>query len=201
MSQEEKGTASISPASRNFRLLQQRLDSAEIETQDVMKQLSQWSAVNKVADKSSYRHPIAPFRADQATNYESSTLMKDYERLVGKVCRLESSIQSIKLNLCSLEAEKLRRDGGLHLEDTQRHEEEIKRLTKELSQYRRQCKEAVEARQAAQDAVQRIRSALDVANVAKVNIASELEETKMNNIRTMKRLAEVTEYPIISTSY
>ncbi|XP_072014953.1 LOW QUALITY PROTEIN: coiled-coil domain-containing protein 150-like [Amphiura filiformis] len=204
-----------SPGSKTLHLLQKKLQTAEAETMSLVRQLSDMgfqqqppgglqsgratrdgAGERRLPKGNTREEPVAPFLP---RNAESSILHKSYEAMVSRVCRTESQIQTLKLNLCTLQAEKdLNGDEAGKLKETlaqirESHEQEVKKLNREIVLARKEWKDTREARNTAEEEVRRLTSALELATNTKSELAIEYEEFKTTKGKLNRRIAELRE--------
>lgn len=86
-------------------VLENRLASAEEETRNLMEQLGGlgFSKSKGEGDNSGMKVPVSPYKVRMASN---DVLKDNYEALVSRVCKMESVIQTLKLNLLNIQGEK-----------------------------------------------------------------------------------------------
>lgn len=156
-------------------LLQQKLDVAENETGNLMKQLSLLGFVpekmsreadRNSKDKSGSITPISPYTVSKNVVMDPQRLHKSYEVLVTRVCKAESQIQTLKLNLCTLQAEKdiygteadKVRDQLLAQEE--KHEENENKLKSDLVNCKRDLERALNERRITEEEMMKIKEEL-----------------------------------------
>ncbi|PIK46078.1 putative coiled-coil domain-containing protein [Apostichopus japonicus] len=189
-------------------LLQQKLDVAENETGNLMKQLSMLGFVpekmsrdadRSSKDKSESMTPISPYTSKNVV--DPQRLHKSYEVLVTRVCKAESQIQTLKLNLCTLQAEKdiygteadKVRDQLLAQEE--KHEENEKKLKSDLENCKRDLERALNERRTTEEEMMKIKeelSRLAQKQTETSDASNGLEEHKVNNQRLTRKLSELT---------
>ncbi|XP_038061280.1 coiled-coil domain-containing protein 150-like isoform X2 [Patiria miniata] len=168
-----------SPTTQAFSLLQKKLNTAEAETTSLVRQLADLGFPVEDGNphpktKSGSPDPVAPFLPSTA---DSEVLHKHYEALVARLCRTESQLQTLKLNLCALQAERdLNREQSAsaaaneerlaHLKEE--HQEEVRQLNKELVRTRTEWKETLDQRNQALEEARRLSNALEAATTAKL---------------------------------
>ncbi|XP_043361440.1 coiled-coil domain-containing protein 150 isoform X5 [Dermochelys coriacea] len=120
--------------------------------------------------------PVSPVRARVAFAGESDMLWKNCESLVNRMCRLESVVQTLKLNLFRLQTEnELNPKHAAHLEQRmnamqEEHLQELKVVQLEAMKLRQQLSEAKEDIEKAQEEVQRLSAALEIVTATKVQV-------------------------------
>ncbi|XP_077998846.1 coiled-coil domain-containing protein 150-like [Glandiceps talaboti] len=185
--------------SHTLDVLHDRLNTAEQDTVNLIRQLH-GIGINPMAEHptkdTGIQPPLAPF---QVENPDTEVLLKNYENLVSRVCKTESTIQSMKLNLCSLQAEHDlgKRDTESLSEKlaitTEAYDRDTKKLNRELARARKELKETMDERNGLEEDVRRVTSALEVATAAKTDLAAKFEEMKSTKQKLNKRLQEMRE--------
>ena len=189
-------TSSGSPR-ETLEVLQKRLRATEHETQGLVEELGKYgfhkdsSTAGAETARAGRIEPIAPFRTGIA---ENEAMRKDYEQLVVRVCRAESTIQSLKLGLVSLQAEK---SLGSQ-EETEKfalareaYEKEVKKLTRELTRCKQALSSCEEDRQRAEDGMQRLTNTLEAVATENTGVTAQLEEFRQEKHNIHKKMAEV----------
>ncbi|XP_071805005.1 coiled-coil domain-containing protein 150-like [Asterias amurensis] len=189
-----------SPTTQAFTLLQKKLNTAEAETVSLVRQLADLGfQTSNSSPESNSVQPVVPFLPATA---EVDVLRKHYEALVARLCRTESQIQTLKLNLCALQAERdlsarerlVTQDGDQRLAELREaHEDELRRLNKELARTRKEWKDALEVRNEVEDEARRLSSALEAATNAKSELAMAYEELLSSKQKLNKRIMELRE--------
>ncbi|XP_022099991.1 coiled-coil domain-containing protein 150-like [Acanthaster planci] len=197
--------AGKSPTAQALSLLQKKLNTAEAETANLVRQLADLgfpTDSNPQSKNKDSAEPVAPFLPSTADN---EALRKHYEALVGRLCRTESQLQTLKLNLCALQAERdLGREGAalaaataLNEESLMRHreahEDEVRKLNKELVRTRTEWKEVLEQRNEADEEARRLSIALEEATTAKSELAVAYEDLMSSKQKINKRNSELRE--------
>ncbi|XP_074856710.1 coiled-coil domain-containing protein 150 [Carettochelys insculpta] len=196
-----------------FTVLQQRLSVVEEESSALVRDVERLGASGQSLDRfpskppgtpESHR-PLSPVRARAAFVGESDMLWKNCDSLVNRMCRLESVVQTLKLNLCRLQTEKeLNPKPAAHLEQClnamqEKHLQELKVVQLEATKLRQQLSEANENVEKAQEEVQRLSAALEVASATKLreqlsqeaNLRESLEESHAAMLRRVQDM-EIT---------
>ncbi|XP_043926438.1 coiled-coil domain-containing protein 150 [Protopterus annectens] len=192
-------------APETFMVLQQRISTAEEQAQALIRELgvlgvnSQELLGSKSSETSGNPRPISPFHARTAFIGDSDVLWKNYESLVSRVCRMESTIQTLKLHIFRLQTEKeLNPNHSAHLTERltalqEEHLQELKKVQREMMRLRQQLRELNEEKEAAQEEIQRLSAALETATATKMDIALAAEEMRTVKGRMSRRLQEVKE--------
>lgn len=195
----------ISPALLNssspdhtLEVMQRRLQMAEDETKKLVDQLSDHGFNKDNYEKkdaiAGRIDPISPFKSTLLASPQVETLKKNYELMVSRVCRAESTIQSMKLALCSLQAERelqtLNKGSSVSI-PKDAYDNEIKTLEKELNKCREDLADTVRERNELQENLQRVSSTLDKISVFNSEAKSRLEEAKSIKEKLNKKVIEV----------
>ncbi|KAM7152996.1 coiled-coil domain-containing protein 150 isoform 4-T4 [Macrochelys suwanniensis] len=190
-----------------FALLQQRMSLVEEQTSALARDL-ELLGVNgqsldlfhsKPLETPGSHQPVSPVRARVAFVGESDMLWKNCESLVNRTCRLESVVQTLKLNLFRLQTEKeLNPKHAAHLEQRinalqEEHLQELKVVQLEAMKLRQQLSEAKEDVEKAQEEVQRLSAALEIATATKTDVAIAAEEMRTTKHIMNRRLQELRE--------
>ncbi|XP_062825207.1 coiled-coil domain-containing protein 150 isoform X2 [Anolis carolinensis] len=203
----------ISPVSINstapetFVVLNQRMRVVEEQTNELLKDLrtldvKEQSVENfpsKLLEKPEGHQFISPICAQTVFGGTNDTLWRTCETLVNRMCRLESVVQTLKLNMFRLQTEKeLNPKHAANLEQRMKmiqeeHMGELKVLQEEGRMLCQQLQESREEESKARDRVERLRAALEIATATKrdVTIASdELRATKKKMEHKLQELRE-----------
>ncbi|XP_026503426.1 coiled-coil domain-containing protein 150 isoform X3 [Terrapene carolina triunguis] len=190
-----------------FAVLQQRMSVVEEQTSALARDL-ELLGVNgqsldlfhsKPLETPGSHQPVSPVRARAAFVGESDMLWKNCESLVNRMCRLESVVQTLKLNLFRLQTEKeLNPKHAAHLEQRmnamqEEHLQELKVVQLEAMKLLQQLSEAKEDVEKAQEEVQRLSAALEIATATKTDVAIAAEELRTKKHIMNHRLHELRE--------
>ncbi|NXF54383.1 CC150 protein, partial [Oceanites oceanicus] len=144
-------------------------------------------------------HPaISPVQARVAFVGEN-TLWKNCETLVNRMCRLESVVQTLKLNIFRLQTEKeLNPKYAAQLEQRlnavhEEHLQEMKIVQQEAMKLRQRLSDMEEAEEKAKEEVQRLSTALEITTASKMDVAIAAEELRNTKQKVNCRLQELTE--------
>ena len=198
-------------------VMQRRIQMAEDETKKLVDQLAECGFSKEKHDQLVHEQtgnasgridPITPFTPTAMSSSQVEILQRNYEQMVARVCRAESTIQSLKLATCSLQAE--RNLGSLEKDPNQAaipkdvYDRELKKITRDLSRARKELHEVKEGRKKAEDNAKKLSLALEKASSAKSSASVELEELKTSKQKLMKKHNEVGLYllhhPQVSSS-
>lgn len=192
---------SSSSPQHTFEVMQRRLQMAEEETKKLVDQLAEYGfsrdrAENLVGSKSGRIEPVQPFKASGSIPPEMEILQRNYEQMVSRVCRAESTIQSLKLAMCSLEAEKnlatIDKEPEIVTLPKETYEAEIKRLKKDVQRYKKELQICEEGRKEAQDMVKRLASELDKSSQNGEQNKLKVDEIKLAKQKLIKKNNEVS---------
>ncbi|KAG2462631.1 CC150 protein, partial [Polypterus senegalus] len=178
-------------------VLQQRIRVAEEQADGLLRNLGTQglSKVENVVSVEPLR-PVSPIQIRNASSGESDVLWKNYETLVSRMCRLESIIQTLKLNLFRLETEKelnpthsaqlAQQLSSLQAE----HLEELRAAQREVMRVRQQLNQLTQEKEAAEDEAKRLAAALEIATASKMDAAMAAEDLKLMKSEMSRRLQE-----------
>uniref|UniRef100_A0A8D0HPG8 Coiled-coil domain-containing protein 150 n=1 Tax=Sphenodon punctatus TaxID=8508 RepID=A0A8D0HPG8_SPHPU len=193
----------ISPVSVNatapeaFTVLQQRMRVAEEETSALLRDLQMlgvWALLFLECPAS-----ISPVQARVAFIGENDMLWKNCDSLVNRMCRLESVVQTLKMNLFRLQTEKeLNPRHAAHLEQRlntmqEEHMLELKTMHLEVMKLHQQLSEVKDDEEKAQEEVQRLSAALEIATAVKTDVSIAAEELRTAKHKMSHRLQELRE--------
>lgn len=192
--------ASPSPQ-HTFEVMQRRLEMAEEETKKLVDQLAEYGFSrdregNAEGGKSGRIEPVQSFKASGTVSPQMEILQRNYEQMVTRVCRAESTIQSLKLAVCSLEAEKNLATIENEPEEVtlpkDTYENEIKKLKKDLQRCKKELEISDNGRKEAQDMVKRLASELDKSSQNSDQNRLKTEELKLSKQKLTKKMNEVS---------
>ncbi|KAI8517264.1 hypothetical protein Bbelb_058450 [Branchiostoma belcheri] len=196
-----------SPTKDTLHVLESRLQNTEGDTQDLLSQLAEMGFDPRVImsqQQGSRSHSLDPGVQDPISPFQHravapEVLQKKYEELVARVCRTESTIQSLKLNLVTLQAEKDLRGKDSQGANEQMaaaveaYDREVKKLKGRQERLQRDMEEAENRRETAVLDVQQLHNALEVANTEKSELTASYEELKNTKQKLSRRLNEIKE--------
>lgn len=192
--------ASPSPQ-HTFEVMQRRLEMAEEETKKLVDQLAEYGFSrdregNTEGSKSGRIEPVQSFKAAGTVSPQMEILQRNYEQMVTRVCRAESTIQSLKLAMCSLEAEKnlatIEKEPEEVTLPKDTYENEIKKLKKDLQRYKKDLEISDNGRKEAQDMVKRLASELDKSSQNSDQNRLKTEELKLSKQKLTKKMNAVS---------
>ncbi|XP_068804360.1 coiled-coil domain-containing protein 150 isoform X1 [Struthio camelus] len=197
-----------------FVVLRQRMRVAEEQTSALVRELEALGVNGQSLDlfhsetlETSARYPaISPMQARVAFVGEN-TLWKNCETLVNRMCRLESVVQTLKLNIFRLQTEKEPNPRhAAQLEQQlnamqEEHLQEMKIVQQEAVKLRQQLSDMKEAEEKAKEEVQRLSAALEIRTATKLTeqlsqemgLRESLEEsqaTMMCHVQNMETTVE-----------
>ncbi|XP_016355470.1 coiled-coil domain-containing protein 150-like [Sinocyclocheilus anshuiensis] len=178
-------------APESLSILQRRLQTAEQQTEELVRSLGSLGAsadqllVNS-SDGSSSKRPISPVNIHRALSATGEGLLwRQCETLVARVCRLESVLHALKLTTFRLETDRqLNPSNMARLQERlaalqEQHEEEQSSSRQEVLQLQDELQQACEQRQEAQREVLRLREALENTTSAKMKEQMARETTAL----------------------
>uniref|UniRef100_H0WGQ5 Coiled-coil domain containing 150 n=1 Tax=Otolemur garnettii TaxID=30611 RepID=H0WGQ5_OTOGA len=192
-------------ASETFTILQQRMRIVEEQTSSLRNDLimldfgeerGQLGDLNSLEDTTSQK-VISPVQSEVTCSGKTDVLWKNCEFLVNRMCRLESLIQSLKMNIFRLQTEKdLNPQKTAFLKDRlntiqEEHSKDLKLLHLEVKNLRQQLKNVKEEEDKAQDEVQRLTATLEIASETKKNAAIIEEELKTTKRKMNLKVQEL----------
>nr|XP_020650967.1 coiled-coil domain-containing protein 150 [Pogona vitticeps] len=199
---------SINPtAPETFEVLNQRMRVVEEQTSSLLQDLrtldvkgqSMELAPSRLLEKIGDHESISPICAKVAFGGVNDTLWRTCETLVNRVCRLESVVQSLKLNMFRLQTEKeLNPQHAANLEQRlntiqEEHIEELKVLQTEGRMLCQQLRESREEEEKACKQVERLRAALEIATATKREMSITVDELRAAKQKTDHELQGLTE--------
>ncbi|XP_048015997.1 coiled-coil domain-containing protein 150 isoform X3 [Megalobrama amblycephala] len=200
-------------APESLSVLQRRLQTAEEQTEELMRSLGSLGAsadqllVNSLNGSSSKR-PVSPVNVHRALSAAGEGLIwRQCETLVAHVCKLESVLHTLKLSIFRLEMDReLNPSHTARLQERlttlqEQHEEEQRSSRREVLHLQDELQRACEERQEAQREVLRLREALENNTSAKKEeqmaqeTAAHLEAEQSHNalllrVEEMERVVE-----------
>lgn len=191
---------SNSPPEKTLQLLHERLDHAENEAKRLSEHLSAYgfnpdsvSPRNAGAGRNGI-DTIAPFETDKFDAGKYELLKSNYEELVSRVCRTESTVHSLKLALVSLEAEKtlMNRDSVAGtITANESYEKELKKLKKDLVNATKSLSESERFRAQTEADFQQMRDVLSLKSGSNVHVVKRVLELKETRDKLSKQVNEV----------
>ncbi|XP_063646706.1 coiled-coil domain-containing protein 150 isoform X4 [Pan troglodytes] len=192
-------------ASETFTVLQQRMRIVEEQTSSLRDDLimldfgekrGYLEAPNCLEDLDSQK-VISPIQNEAICAGKTDILWKNCEFLVNRMCRLESLMQSLKMNIFRLQTEKdLNPQKTAFLKDRlnaiqEEHSKDLKLLHLEVMNLRQRLRAIKEEEDKAQDEVQRLTATLEIASQTKKNAAIIEEELKTTKRKMNLKIQEL----------
>ncbi|XP_019283873.2 coiled-coil domain-containing protein 150 isoform X4 [Panthera pardus] len=192
-------------ASETFTVLQQRMRIAEEQTSSLRDDLIMLDfgekrgqlEAPKCLEEALSQNIISPIQKEVICSGKTDILWNNCEFLVNRMCRLESLIQSLKMNIFRLQTEKdLNPQKTALLKDQlnaiqEKHTKDLKLLHLEVMNLRQQLRDVKEEEDKAQEEVQRLTATLEVASETKKNAAIIEEELKTTKRKMNLRIQEL----------
>ncbi|KAM6398654.1 coiled-coil domain-containing protein 150 [Pluvialis apricaria] len=189
-----------------FMVLHLRMRVVEEQTSALVRDLEALGADGQSLDRFHSKtsetpasHPaISPVQARVAFVGEN-TLWRNCETLVNRMCRLESVVQTLKLNIFRLQTEKeLNPKHAAQLEQRlnavhEEHLQEMKIVQQEAMKLRQHLSDTKEAEERAKEEVQRLSTALEITTASKMGVVIAAEELRNTKQKINCRLQELTE--------
>ncbi|XP_055254185.1 coiled-coil domain-containing protein 150 isoform X2 [Moschus berezovskii] len=192
-------------ASETFTVLQQRMRIVEEQTSSLRDDLIMLDFGDKRGQLETPEYleqPVSqnitrPIQNEIICSGTTNILWKNCEFLVNRMCRLESLIQSLKMNIFRLQTEK-----DLNPQQTdflkerlstiqEEHSKDLKLLQLEVMNLRQQLRDVKEEEDKAQDEVQRLTATLEIASETKKNAAIIEEELKTTKRKMNLKIQEL----------
>ncbi|XP_020930583.1 coiled-coil domain-containing protein 150 isoform X17 [Sus scrofa] len=191
-------------ASETFTVLQQRMRIVEEQTSSLRDDLIMLDFGEKrgqletpeCLEQPVSQSIISPIQKEIICSGKTDILWKNCEFLVNRMCRLESLIQSLKMNIFRLQTEKeLNPQKTAFLKDRlntiqEEHSRDLKLLQLEVMNLRQQLRDVKEEEDKAQDEVQRLTVTLERASETKKNAAIIEEELKITKRKMNLKIQE-----------
>lgn len=155
-------------------VLENRLATAEEETKNLMDQLGGFGFSKSKAEgdsSSGIKVPVSPYKVRMASN---DVLKDNYEALVSRVCKMESVIQTLKLNLLNIQGEKeLKVKSNDEFEYKmnvlkQTYEQAISKYKREMEQMKEDLLQENEDKNKLKETIRELKSALEDASTTRV---------------------------------
>ncbi|XP_032336026.1 LOW QUALITY PROTEIN: coiled-coil domain-containing protein 150 [Camelus ferus] len=192
-------------ASETFTVLQQRMRIVEEQTSSLRDDLIMLDfgekrgqlETPKYVEEPMSQNIISPIQNEIICSGKTDILWKNCEFLVNRMCRLESLIQSLKMNIFRLQTEKdLNPQKTAFLKDRlnsiqEEHSKDLKLLQLEVMNLRQQLRDVKEEEDRAQEEVQRLTATLELASETKKNSAIIEEELKTTKRKMNLKIQEL----------
>lgn len=189
------------PPEKTLKLLHERLDQAEQEARKLSEQLTEYgfnagAEVQHETGRRSVVEAITPFELKPVDDRQYDILKKNYEQLVSRVCRTESTVQSLKLALVSLEAENSlmnKESVAGTLNANEAYEKKLMKLKKELVTSRKQLDDSERFRAETEKDFQQLREQMGMKAGSSANVVEKVKELKITREKLTKRVNELRE--------
>uniref|UniRef100_A0A8C6XAL0 Coiled-coil domain containing 150 n=1 Tax=Naja naja TaxID=35670 RepID=A0A8C6XAL0_NAJNA len=192
-------------APETFVVLNQRMKVVEEETNALLNDLHKMGVSGPSMEQLAAKHlvhsedhqSISPVQVRTAFVGANNSLWRTCETLVNRICRLESVIQTVKLNMFRLQTEKeLNPKHAANLEQRlntiqEEHMEELKVLHMEGRMLCQQLKESREEEEKSRDQVQKLSAALEIATATKRDVTISAEELRATKEKMNNKLQEI----------
>ncbi|KAB0380631.1 hypothetical protein FD755_008415 [Muntiacus reevesi] len=192
-------------ASETFTVLQQRMRIVEEQTSSLRDDLIMLDFGDKrgqLETPKCLEQPVSqnitgPIQNEIICSGKTNILWKNCEFLVNRMCRLESLIQSLKMNIFRLQTEKdLNPQKTDFLKERlntiqEEHSKDLRLLQLEVMNLRQQLRDVKEEEDKAQDEVQRLTATLEIASETKKNAAIIEEELKTTKRKMNLKIQEL----------
>lgn len=179
-------------------VMQRRIQMAEDETKKLVDQLSDYGFSKEKYEKKDAVpgriDPISPFKSILPSSPQVEVLKKNYEQMVSRVCRAESTIQSMKLAMVSLQAERELSNlgqGNSASIPKDAYDNEIRTLEKDLKHCRKELESALHEKNELRESLQRAQTTLDKTDSFNAEAKVKLEESKGIKEKLNKKVTEV----------
>ncbi|KAK1786111.1 hypothetical protein P4O66_017845, partial [Electrophorus voltai] len=192
-------------APESLSLLQQRLLVAERQAEELAEQLDSLGASReqlqaRTSDRIPPPRPLSPVKVYRALRpVGDGVLWRQCESLVGRVCRLESLLHTLKLTTFRLETEReLNPSHTARLQERlaalqEQCEEEQRSSQREVMRLRDQLQQACEEREEARQEAHRLRQELDISHSSKMDVAMATDELKVVKVQMSQKLRQMKE--------
>lgn len=155
-------------------VLENRLSVAEDETKNLLDQLNGLGFSKNAVDTNSSKMtvPVSPYQVRMANN---DVLKDNYSGLVSRVCKMESTVQSLKLSLLNIQGEKdLKGKSKDEFEYKinvlkQTYEQQISKYKREMEQMKEDLLQENEEKNKLKDSIKDLKSALEDASTTRVS--------------------------------
>ncbi|XP_021369483.1 coiled-coil domain-containing protein 150-like isoform X3 [Mizuhopecten yessoensis] len=185
-------------------VLEDRLSAAELETRELIDHLSGMGFGQNVhpAERDTdsqdikMKEPIAPYKARIA---DVDILHDSYETLVSRVCKTESAIQTLKLNLINIQGQQDLHP-KLHDQTEDKYqmlkeacENELGKLQRETEDLQEELKQETDAKNRAHEEVKELRLALEEATTTRAEAAVSAEEMLTGKQKMQRKMSDIKE--------
>ncbi|WAR18402.1 CC150-like protein [Mya arenaria] len=191
------------PGQQSYNMLESRLKAAEQDTRQLIEQLGSMGFENPPDNgKSSLYEPVSPFRGQtKVVNQENYERFKaQYESMVSRVCKTESAMQTLKLNLVNLQGDqKLNQKQDLkEMKEKfqyarEAYEQEIGKLTRQVEYLKEELGSEVNAKGKAKQEIQDLQKALSQSSETRMEAAMTAEGLSLSQQKLQKRISDLKE--------
>lgn len=172
------------PGNETLEILEKKLQSAEDDTKQLVEKLS---TMGFKYDENIHRQTLVSRRTGHSGDKANITafqphvpdpqvLYANYESLISRVCKTESVIQTLKMNMLRAQAERdLSRKEKIAANEkllltTDSYDKTVAKMNRDLAQSRKECKEAYSAKREAEDNLKRLQLALEETTTSRVRL-------------------------------
>ncbi|XP_060580198.1 coiled-coil domain-containing protein 150-like isoform X3 [Ruditapes philippinarum] len=189
------------PQKQTYEMLESRLQAAENDTHQLIEHLGSMGFDTQVGGKSGSYETVSPFRGqvNQVNQKNFEMFKNNYETLVSRVCKNESVLQSLKLNLVNLHGDrnfKQKNDSELREKfqfAREAYEQEIGKLTRQVEYYKEELNSEHNAKEKARDEIKELQKALGQAAETRMEVAMTAEGLNMSQQKLQKRISDLKE--------
>lgn len=186
------------PEKQTYEMLESRLKAAENDTRLLIDQLGGMGFDSPVERDSGPYETVTPFRGQvNQANFEK--FKTNYENLVSRVCKNESVLQSLKLNLVNLQGDKnFKQKSESELKEKfqfarEAYEQEIGKLTRQVEYLKEELNSEQNARSKAREEIRELQKALGQAAETRMEVAMTAEGLNMSQQKLQKRISDLKE--------
>ncbi|VDI60114.1 Hypothetical predicted protein, partial [Mytilus galloprovincialis] len=179
-------------------VLENRLAAAEDETSILLEQLNGLGFSKTSADinSSNMKVPVSPYKVRMASN---DVLKDNYEALVSRVCKMESTVQTMKLNLLNIQGENhLKGKSNDEFEYRmnvlkQTYEQTISKYKREMEQMKEDLLQENEEKNKLKSNIKDLKSALEDSSTTRAEATVTADELSLTKQKMQRRINELKE--------
>ncbi|XP_071146826.1 coiled-coil domain-containing protein 150-like isoform X9 [Mytilus edulis] len=179
-------------------VLENRLTAAEDETSILLEQLNGLGFSKTSADinSSNMKVPVSPYKVRMASN---DVLKDNYEALVSRVCKMESTVQTMKLNLLNIQGENhLKGKSNDEFEYRmnvlkQTYEQTISKYKREMEQMKEDLLQENEEKNKLKSNIKDLKSALEDSSTTRAEATVTADELSLTKQKMQRRINELKE--------
>ncbi|CAC5405195.1 unnamed protein product [Mytilus coruscus] len=179
-------------------VLENRLTAAEDETNILLEQLNGLGFSKTSADinSSNMKVPVSPYKVRMASN---DVLKDNYEALVSRVCKMESTVQTMKLNLLNIQGENhLKGKSNDEFEYRmnvlkQTYEQTISKYKREMEQMKEDLLQENEEKNKLKSNIKDLKSALEDSSTTRAEATVTADELSLTKQKMQRRINELKE--------